>query len=74
MTHSGISKKEERVRENVCSVENMGISRRIVGKDNRHPKRTPQRKRIQLQQVQVQVWLMRYCLLVMFHININIGC
>jgi hypothetical protein len=34
-------------------VENQGISRRIVGKDNKHPKRTPQRKQIQLKQVQV---------------------
>jgi hypothetical protein len=37
----GLSQKIVRVRENVGSVENMGISRRIAGKDNKHPKRTP---------------------------------
>jgi hypothetical protein len=38
---SGLSKKTVKVRENVGFVENLGISRRIVGKDNKHPKRTP---------------------------------
>jgi hypothetical protein len=55
--HSGLSQKTVRVRENVGSVENLGISRRIVGKDNKHPKRTPQKKQIQL-----HVWLMKFYL------------
>jgi hypothetical protein len=58
----GLSQKTVRVRENVGSVENLGISRRIVGKDNKHPKRTPQKKQIQL-----QVWLMKFCLSVVSH-------
>jgi hypothetical protein len=72
--HSGLSQKAERVRENVGSVENLGISRRIVGKDNKHPKRTPQRKQIQLQQVQVQVWLMKFYLFVVSHNIKKNGC
>jgi hypothetical protein len=44
----GLSQKTVRVRENVGFVENLGISRRIVGKDNKHQKRTPQKKKIQL--------------------------
>ena len=46
-----------RVRQNVGFVANLGISRRIVGKDNKHPKRTPQKMQIQL-----QVWLMKFFL------------
>jgi hypothetical protein len=42
--HQGLSQKERRVRGNVGSVENVGISRRIVGKDRMHPNRNPQKK------------------------------
>ena len=41
---SGLSQKTVRVRYNVGSVENLGISRRIAGKYRMHPKRTPQKK------------------------------
>jgi hypothetical protein len=50
------------VRENVGSMENLGISRRIVGKDNKHPKRTPKKKKMHL-----QVWLMKFCLSIVSH-------
>jgi hypothetical protein len=77
--HQGLTQKERIVNKNVGSVENKGISRRIVRKDRMHPKRTPQKKKrkiIYLKQVQVpfQVWLMRYCLLLICHINISTGC
>ena len=39
--HLGLSREARRVRKNVGFVENMGISRRIVGKDRMHPTRTP---------------------------------
>jgi hypothetical protein len=42
--HRDISQKKRRVRKNIGSIENLGISKRIVGKDRKHPKRTPQRK------------------------------
>ena len=48
--------KTVRVRENVGSMENLGISRRIVRKDNKHPKRNSQKNQIQL-----YVWLMKFC-------------
>jgi hypothetical protein len=66
------------VSKNVGFVANLGISRRIFGKDKKHPKRTPQRKQRKLilpkqVHVHVHVWLMKYSLLVMLHINIRIG-
>jgi hypothetical protein len=42
----GLSQKAIGVTKNVGSVANIGISRWIVGKDNKHPKRTPQKKQI----------------------------
>jgi hypothetical protein len=44
----GLSQKTVRVRQNVGFVANLGISRRIVGKDNKHPKNTLLKKQIQL--------------------------
>jgi hypothetical protein len=46
--HQGISQKERRVSKNVGYVDNLGISRRIAGKGGMHPKRTPQKKQINL--------------------------
>jgi hypothetical protein len=60
--YPGISQKTIMVRKNVGFVENMGISRRIFGKDNKHPKRTPQKKKIHL-----QVWLMKFFMYVVSH-------
>ena len=39
----GLSREERRVSRNVDYVENLGISRRIAGKDRMHPRRTPQK-------------------------------
>jgi hypothetical protein len=40
LEHQDLSQEGKRVRKNVGYVENMGISRGIVGKDRKHPKRT----------------------------------
>jgi hypothetical protein len=41
--HQGLSQRARRVRKNVGFVANLGISRRIVGKDRMQPRRTPQK-------------------------------
>jgi hypothetical protein len=49
--HRGTSRsnsKGKKSKQNVGSMENQGISRRIVGKDRMHPKRTPQKKKQKL--------------------------
>ena len=46
--YQGLSQEKMRVIINVGFVENLGISRRIVGKDRMHPKRTPRKKQKKL--------------------------
>jgi len=52
-------------------MENQGISRRIVGKENRYPKRTPQKEANSMETSSSSG--MNYYLLEMFHNIIRIG-